>query len=102
MTETKRFAVARTLGNVVKQIVRDEKNTPEGKTNTLVMLFAALVVVATPLVNGSSLEFSSGSGGLDFHWSFGDVLGPLICLILGMLVCVGIVAGTNYCRRRAD
>lgn len=89
------------VGKIFQQIVEDEKNTPEGKTNTLVMVLALIACIVIPFFSASTVEVKGGPGGWSFSLKLGDALGAFTCIVIGCLVCVVIVAGCNYFRRKA-
>ncbi|RZT60529.1 hypothetical protein [Leucobacter luti] len=99
MSKTPSEGLFPTVGRILKQIVKDEKNTPEGKTNTSAMVLAFFATIAAPIVSGSSIEIEGNGDGWRFQLAMGDMLGALIWLVCGGLFCVVIVAGTNYFRR---
>lgn len=81
---------------VVKEALRYEGLTGEGRLNIAVLALIAIASIAVPLLSGTSIKW--GPDGFEF--SIGDASGAVVALVVVGIVCLVFVGGTNYLRAR--
>lgn len=90
------------VAGICRQVLKDEKSTPEGRVNNFTLLLGLIAAITIPLLSGSRIVLEGGADGWSFNLTFGDAFGSLFLLISAGLVCVLIVGGCNIFRRRDE
>ncbi|WP_455904703.1 hypothetical protein [Microbacterium sp.] len=82
---------------IAKYAMDREKTTMEGRINTLTLVLATLLLGTSPIW-AATLGADWGDGKGSITSSVGDNVGGVAWIIGGGLVCVIIVAGSNFLR----